>query len=186
MKQPAVFLDRDGVINIDHAYVHRPEAFTFIDGVFEGARALQQAGYRLIIVTNQSGIGRGYYSQEDFLACTEWMKAQFLSHGVSIDAVYFCPHHPLKALPAYRCECNCRKPAPGMILQAAQDWDIDLASSAIIGDKLSDVQAGLAAGVSRRILVGKDAQVCPPLQEPATDVALNLFEAAQLLLKDLA
>lgn len=183
---PAVFLDRDGVINIDHAYVHRPEDFTFIDGVFDGCRALQEAGYHLVIVTNQSGIGRGYYSTDDFLACTDWMKAQFQKHGVHIDAVYYCPHHPEKALEAYRCQCSCRKPEPGMIFQAAQELNIDLKHSAIIGDKVSDVQAGSAAGIPSRILVGKDGLMRPKEQAPATHTARNLLEAAQLLIKDLA
>ena len=108
--QKAAFLDRDGVINIDHAYVHTPEEFTFIPGVFEACRQLQSAGYLLIIATNQSGIGRGYYSEEDFGRLCDWMKGEFARQGVQITDIFFCPHHPEKAIGAYRCDCDCRLP----------------------------------------------------------------------------
>ena len=125
MSIKAAFLDRDGVINIDHAYVHRPEEFQFIDGALQACQRLVNAGYCLIVVTNQSGIGRGYYSEADFEKLCEWMKEQFAKAKAPITAIYYCPHHPTKALGAYRVTCNCRKPAPGMLLKAQVDYDID-------------------------------------------------------------
>ena len=147
----AAFLDRDGVINVDHAYVSRFEDFDFIDGVLDAARRLVDAGFVLVIVTNQSGIGRGYYTEADFHKLDQAVRAVFAEHGAPISATYFCPHHPTKALPPWKCECNCRKPAPGMILQAAKDLDIDLSQSAMFGDKASDMQAAKAAGVAVRV-----------------------------------
>ncbi|MDX3772601.1 D-glycero-beta-D-manno-heptose 1,7-bisphosphate 7-phosphatase [Chromatiaceae bacterium AAb-1] len=149
----AVFLDRDGVINVDHAYVSKAENFEFIDGVFDACRYFQQQGYLLIVVTNQSGIGRGYYTEQDFQQLTDWMLAQFRAQGISISRVYFCPHHPQKALPPYNIDCNCRKPAPGMLLQAIREHQIDPAASIMLGDKAADMQAAAAAGIGRKILV---------------------------------
>ena len=180
----AAFLDRDGVINIDHAYVYRPEEFEFVDGVFEAAQALVQAGYDLVVVTNQSGIGRGYYSESDFAHCCDWMKARFAEVGAPISAIYFCPHHPEKALEAYRCVCDCRKPAPGMILRAHKEHGYDLSASLMVGAKLSDMKAAANAGVGTRIQVGKDGREIPALEAPATHVAQNLREAVSIFLKD--
>lgn len=149
----AVFLDRDGVINVDHAYVSKAEDFEFIDGVFDACRHFQQQGYLLVIVTNQSGIGRGYYTEQDFQQLTDWMLAQFTLHGINISGVYFCPHHPNNAQPPYNIDCNCRKPAPGMLLQAIHEHNIDVTKSLMLGDKAADMQAAAAAGVSRKILV---------------------------------
>ena len=140
----AAFLDRDGVINIDHAYVHRPEEFQFIDGALQACRELVKAGFALIVVTNQSGIGRGYYSEADFEHLCQWMKEQFADAQAPITAIYYCPHHPTKALGSYRVDCTCRKPAPGMLLKAQADYDIDMSRSLMIGDKSSDMAAALA------------------------------------------
>jgi D-glycero-D-manno-heptose 1,7-bisphosphate phosphatase len=151
--KPAVFLDRDGVINVDHGYVSRPEQFEFIEGIFEACQLFAALGYTLIVVTNQSGIGRGYYSEADFHQLTEWMVQRFADHGVKIAGVYWCPHHPVNASGAYQRECNCRKPAPGMLLQAAAEHGIDLARSLMLGDKAADMQAAAAAGVGHKVLV---------------------------------
>ena len=177
----AAFLDRDGVINIDHAYVHTPEEFTFIDGVFEACRLLQQAGFLLIIATNQSGIGRGYYTEDDFQKLCQWMKERFEENGVRVDEIFLCPHHPEKALPAYRMECDCRKPKPGMLLSAQKKWRIDMKSSLMVGDKPGDMQAALAAGVGTRIFVGKDGLCCPEPIAECTHTARNLLEAAEIM-----
>ncbi len=177
----AAFLDRDGVINVDHAYVHTPEEFSFIDGVFEACRKLQSAGFLLIIATNQSGIGRGYYSEQDFNALCDWMKSQFEQKGIRIDDIFFCPHHPQKALEKYRFECNCRKPKPGMLLAAQQKWSIDMKASLMVGDKVSDMQAAAAAGIGTRILVGKDGLVRPEPVEECTHTAKNLLEATNFI-----
>ncbi len=149
----AVFLDRDGVINIDHGYLHQPEQFDFIDGVFEACRHLQNLGYLLIVVTNQSGIARGYYTEHQFALLTSWMKQQFAAQGVKIDGVYYCPHHLEKGENPYNIDCDCRKPRPGMFNQAIREYGIDPAQSIMLGDKAADMQAAAAAGVSRKVLV---------------------------------
>lgn len=154
MSYPALFLDRDGVINVDHGYVHKPEGFEFIDGIFELVTAAKGAGYLVVVITNQAGIGRGYYSETDFLVLTEWMQNQFVTRGGLIDAVYFCPFHPEHGIGKYRRESNCRKPAPGMLLQAKYDMQIDLAKSIFVGDKLSDMKAGRAAKVGLLLHLG--------------------------------
>ena len=148
----ALFLDRDGVINVDHGYVHTPEKFEFVDGIFELCRAARQFGYLLVVVTNQAGIGRGYYSEADFHRLTDWMCEQFRMRGADIAKVYFCPDHPEHGIGRYRRESPMRKPNPGMILAAAAEFDLDLAACVLVGDKLSDVEAGRAAGVGRNLL----------------------------------
>ena len=153
MTSAAVFLDRDGVINVDSGYVGDWDSFVFLPGVIEAMRALCDAGYALVIVTNQSGIGRGFYTEEDFHALTERMRNELSRHGVSIAGVYFCPHLPEAALPQYRKTCDCRKPKPGLIHRALEELDIDLTRSAMVGDKSSDMQAALAAGIPQRYQV---------------------------------
>ena len=150
-RRPALFLDRDGVINIDHGYVNRSENFEFIDGIFNLCHAAQKMGFLLIIITNQAGIGRGYYTESDFHTLTEWMKEEFERHGISITDVYFSPYHPEFGIGEYKLDSSCRKPKPGMILQAVADHNIDLSLSALIGDKTSDIEAGIAAGVGLNI-----------------------------------
>jgi len=155
MKVPrsAVFLDRDGVINRECGYVHDVDDFHFIDGVFDACLAMIKAGYRLIVITNQAGIARGYYTEDDFHHLTKWMLGEFKQHGIKIDDVYYCPHHPIHGVGEYRRDCGCRKPAPGMILRAAKEHSLDLRRSVLIGDKATDIEAGRAAGVGCCILV---------------------------------
>ena len=153
MNSKAVFLDRDGVINVDRSYVYKVEDFEFIQGIFDFCRHAKTLGYKLIVVTNQSGIGRGYYSEDDFSKLTDWMKQQFVINQCEIDAVYFCPYHPEKALPPYLKDSDWRKPAPGMLLQAIQDFDLNVNQSIMIGDRETDMQAAQAAGVGRKILL---------------------------------
>lgn len=161
MATPALFLDRDGVINVDHAYVHRIEDFEFIPGIFELCRAARAAGHKLVVVTNQAGIARGLYSEDQFHALTAWMKQRFADEGAPLDGVYFCPTHPTAGIGHYRVESTFRKPGPGMLLQAARELAIDLPRSAIVGDKVSDMQAGAAAGLRRLFLF--DPAGCEPL-----------------------
>lgn len=142
-----IFLDRDGVINIDHGYVSKIEDFEFVDGLFPVLRHFIDSGYLLIIVTNQSGIGRGYYTREDFTVLTEWMLKRFDDEGVRISEVYSCHHSPEE-------HCACRKPAPGMLLQAIRKYRIDPAASWMIGDKDSDMAAAESAGIRTRVLIG--------------------------------
>jgi D-glycero-D-manno-heptose 1,7-bisphosphate phosphatase len=152
MLQSAVFLDRDGVINTNHGHVNKREDFDFIDGIFDVARYAHQQEYKLIVITNQAGIGRGYYTEEDFHQLTDWMCEQFSAEGAQIDRVYFSPYHPTAGIGKYLKDDFSRKPQPGMILQARAELDLDLASSVLIGDKASDIQAGIAAGIGRNLL----------------------------------
>lgn len=141
----ALFLDRDGVINVDRGYVHKREDFEFIDGIFELCRSAQELGYLIFVVTNQSGIGRGYYTEKDFLDLSDWMCGVFKEHGVKIEKVYYCPSLPEENSPD-------RKPMPGMILRAAEEFGLDLERSVLIGDKDTDTQAGIAAGVGINLM----------------------------------
>lgn len=143
----AAFLDRDGVINADHGYVHRAEQFDLLPGVPAALRRLRQAGYLLIVVTNQSGIARGIYTQAEYASLTVHMHAVLASEGVWLDAVYHCSHLPDAAVPTFRQLCDCRKPSPGMIRRASADFGIDPSQSLLFGDKPSDIQAARAAGV---------------------------------------
>ncbi len=143
----ALFLDRDGVINVDVGYAHLPEQITFMTGIFDVCRAAHSQGYKIIVITNQSGIGRGYYSEEQFHALMVWMSAQFEKELCPITAYYYCPHTPDDG-------CECRKPKAGMILQAAKDYALNVSLSMLIGDKKSDIEAGKAAGVGECRFVG--------------------------------
>lgn len=147
-----VFLDRDGVVNKEKNYLYRIEEFEFIDGLFDACRSFQSLGYAIIIVTNQSGIGRGYYTESDFHLLSEWMVGEFGKNGVTILDIYHCPHTP-EAL------CECRKPLPGMILEAAEIYDIDLPGSWLIGDKESDIEAAISAGIEHTVLVGSGHKI---------------------------
>lgn len=153
MAKIAVFLDRDGVINQDTGYVSCVDDFHFIDGTIEALQILKKKGYCLVVVTNQSGIARGYFTEEQFMSLTEWMDWSLADRDVDLDGIYFCPHHPTAGVGEYRQECNCRKPAPGMLLDAAKDLKIDLANSYMVGDKAGDLQAAKAAGVGHKVLV---------------------------------
>ena len=146
--KPALFLDRDGVINVEKNYLHRIDEFEFIDGVFDACRYFSELGYLIVVVTNQAGIARGYYSELDFSNLTDWMLKCFLDEGVTISAVYHCPHHP-----EFSGECECRKPNLGMIVSAVRKFGIDLKKSILVGDKLSDILAGRKAGVAINVLV---------------------------------
>lgn len=153
MSRRAAFIDRDGVLNEERAFVHRIEDFAFVPGAIEALRLLQTAGYALVVVTNQSGIARGLYSEGDYLALTGHMREQLAAEGISLDAVEYCPHLPDAPLAQYRLECDCRKPRPGMLRRAFQALDIEPKDSFLVGDRLSDVDAGRAAGIGRCFLV---------------------------------
>jgi D-glycero-D-manno-heptose 1,7-bisphosphate phosphatase len=145
----AVFLDRDGTINVDKQYVHRIEDLEFIPGVLDALARLAKTDYRIIIITSQSGIGRGYYTQHDYEIFTKNMLNKIKRNGGRIDAVYFCPHGPDAG-------CECRKPKPKMILDAARDFDIDLSNSYMIGDKEADTRMGDLAGCKTiSVMTGK-------------------------------
>lgn len=151
---PALFLDRDGVINVDTHYVHREENFIFQDGIFELVKQANAKKYEVIIVTNQSGIGRGFFSQKQFISLTSWMVNVFADHGARITKVYHCPYHPKAKIIKFQKDHPWRKPKPGMVRAAAKDLNIDLKQSLMIGDRWSDVQCASAAGVAHIALVG--------------------------------
>ena len=155
--QRALFLDRDGVINVNHGYVHSMENFDFVDGIFDLVRAACKARYRVIVVTNQAGIGRGYYPESQFHELTGWMCAQFEKHGAPIDRVYFSPYHPTAGVGEYRKDEDTRKPGPGMILRAKRELGLSLENSILVGDKPSDILAGITAGVRTNVLFSDDA-----------------------------
>ncbi len=161
----AAFLDRDGVINIDHGYVVRPEEFEFVPGVLTACAALAKLGFALVVTTNQSGIARGLYTEEDFHRLCDWMHARFAAAGAPLTAIYHCPHHPTEGRGPLRRACDCRKPAPGMLLAAIRDLGIDPARSVMFGDKRSDMQAAAAAGVAQRVLLGTDGAALPDASE---------------------
>ncbi len=152
MQQRALLLDRDGVINVNYGYVHHVESFVFIDGIFDLARAAHARQYKLIVITNQAGIARGLYSEQQFHELTEWMCDQFVSQGAPIARVYFSPFHPTAGLGEYKKDDVSRKPRPGMVLQAQREFDLDLEASVLVGDNASDIQAGIAAGVGCNVL----------------------------------
>jgi D-glycero-D-manno-heptose 1,7-bisphosphate phosphatase len=158
LENKAVFLDRDGVINVERGYVHLPETFQFQQGIFDLCKAAEALDYLLVVVTNQAGVGRGYYSEADFLELTNWMVAHFAEQGIHITRVYYCPDHPIYGLGRYKRESPDRKPNPGMLVRAAAELNIDLTRSVLIGDKLSDMLAAEAAGIPMRVLFQAESE----------------------------
>lgn len=140
----ALFLDRDGVINLEKNYVHTIEDFEFNEGIFDMCRKFQNEGYLIIVITNQAGIGRKLYDESDFGKLTKWMTDQFRRNGIMISKVYHCPHHP-----EFTGKCNCRKPEPGMIFKAAAEFNLEIPKCVLIGDNKSDIQAGYNAGMQK-------------------------------------
>ena len=177
-----LFLDRDGVVNVDHGYLYKPEQFEFIDGVFDACRAFQQAGYKIVIITNQSGIGRGYYTEEDFAYLTKWMCERFSEQNIDILDVYFCPHHPEKAIEPYRKHCHCRKPQPGMLLQAIEEHGLDPSQSIMVGDKRSDMVAAQNANLGQKFLVNSGQSLTDEDKSHADAVYTSLPDLASALL----
>jgi D-glycero-D-manno-heptose 1,7-bisphosphate phosphatase len=145
----AVFLDRDGTINLDKDYVHRIEDFELLPGALESLKRIQVAGFALIIVTNQSGVGRGYYTEDDYHSVTAHMKSELAKNGVRLGGIYACFHHADGHQP-YRLACGCRKPQPGMVMQAQKELGIDLPTSFVVGDKWTDIKMGMNAGIPKQ------------------------------------
>lgn len=154
MKSKAVFFDRDGVLNVDVAYLYKIEDLRWIDGAREAVAYLTQQGYKIFIVTNQSGIARGYYTVEQMERLHSYMQQELAAYGGRIDRIYYCPHHPEGSVAQYSCSCSCRKPKPGMLLQAFAEYDIDKEQSFLIGDGKRDVEAAEAAGVQGYLFTG--------------------------------
>jgi D-glycero-D-manno-heptose 1,7-bisphosphate phosphatase len=145
--RPAAFLDRDGVLNVDHGYVYLPERLEWIAGAPEAVRLLNEAGYTVIVVTNQSGIARGYFDEAAVHTFNAHLQTGLAAHGAHVDAFYYCPHHPKGTVKDFAIDCLCRKPGTGMLEQAAADWPIDRAKSFMIGDRDGDVGAATAFGI---------------------------------------
>ncbi|QKJ85946.1 D-glycero-D-manno-heptose 1,7-bisphosphate phosphatase [Paramixta manurensis] len=175
-KVPAIFLDRDGTVNVDHGYVHEIDDFQFIDGVIDAMRELKNMGFALVLVTNQSGIARGKFTEDQFMRLTEWMDWSLADREVDLDGIYFCPHHPEAVEEKYRQRCDCRKPQPGMLLSAQQELNIDMAASYMVGDKLDDMLAGKAAGVGTMVLVRSGKAVTPESEAAANWVIDSLAD----------
>lgn len=181
MKNRALFLDKDGVINVDHGYVCTPERTDFIDGIFDLCRAATRRGYLNVVVTNQAGIARGYYTERDFMAYMDWIRNEFREHDAQLDAAYYCPHHPVHGIGEYRRDCDCRKPKPGMLMTAVRELAIDPDQSILIGDNASDVEAAEAAGIGRILLLQPDAPL-RHVDQPRVAPGLASLAAAERLL----
>jgi D-glycero-D-manno-heptose 1,7-bisphosphate phosphatase len=161
MSERALFLDRDGVVNEEVGYLHRVEEVRFVDGIFSLCRTAMRLGYKLIVVTNQAGIARGYYSEEEFSALMEWMRDALRVEGVELDAVYHCPFHPEHGVGQYRREHEDRKPGTGMLRKGAAKLGVSLAESVMVGDRCSDVGAANAAGLQQAFLIsGTESEGC--------------------------
>tara|TARA_R110002110_G_scaffold405945_1_gene625389 strand:+ start:121 stop:675 length:555 start_codon:yes stop_codon:yes gene_type:complete len=168
-----LFLDRDGVINVDHGYVSSPEDFKFVPGIFDIVKSARAQDYGVVVVTNQSGIGRGYYTEGDFQTLTDWMLGEFAANEAPIDKVFFCPYHPEAKIDRFRQSHPWRKPSPGMLLAASEQFQCNMADSILIGDKETDMAAGRAAGVGTVLLLGADENIDPK----PTAAITNLSEA---------
>lgn len=144
------------MLNVNHGYVHTSDRFEWIKGAREAIRLLNDSGLLVIVVTNQSGIGRGYYDEAMFHGLCAWIDKELAAVGARIDATYFCPNHPDHGIGRYKVACNNRKPAPGMLEQAAADWNLDKARSFLIGDKASDMAAAKAFGIPGHLFPGGD------------------------------
>lgn len=147
MRRPAAFLDRDGVLNVDHGYAHRPEQLEWVEGAAEAVRLLNESGYYVLVVTNQSGIARGFFDEAAVKSFHAHMQDGLSALGAHIDAFYYCPHHPEGTIKPLAVRCRCRKPAPGMLEQAAREWPIDIGASFLIGDRDDDMAAAAAFNI---------------------------------------
>ena len=169
LKKRVIFLDRDGVINHDYGYVYQANKFHFIDGVFKACEHFIKLGYEIIIISNQSGIGRNFFKEEEFLDLTKWMIHRFKENKIDILKVYYCPHHPNK-------NCTCRKPQTGMIKQSLDDYDIDLENSWLIGDKMTDIQTAINSNIKNYILINSE-------KKDSIITANNLVDTIKIITK---
>jgi len=151
-QRKAVFFDRDGTLNVDVHYLHEPKDFVWTEGAREAIKYVREQGFLAVVVTNQSGVARGYFPEADVVRLHAWMNEELKKAGTKIDGFYYCPHHPEAKVKKYRKDCECRKPKPGLILEAAGELSIDLAQSLMVGDKPRDVECGEAAGCGRSLL----------------------------------
>jgi D-glycero-D-manno-heptose 1,7-bisphosphate phosphatase len=182
----AVFLDRDGTVLEEAGYIDRLERIVFFPYSIDTVRLLNRGGFAVVIITNQSGVGRGMYEEAFVWRSHEVVDAQMKTGGARIDGFYYCPHHPAAEVEQYRRDCDCRKPGPGMLRQAASDLDLDLSRSFTVGDKWSDIGAGTAAG-AKGILVrtgyGRSSEASPPPSAAPAAILDNLVAAAAWILR---
>ncbi|MDP9350947.1 MAG: HAD family hydrolase [Chloroflexota bacterium] len=177
MRQPALFLDRDGTLIHPRHYPTRPEELVLYDGLAPELQRLREHGFRLVLITNQSGLARGLFTDADLDRMHAHLLDEMRSLGAPLDAVYHCPHHPEGTVAELAIECSCRKPEPGMLLRAAEDLDLDLASSWFVGDILDDVEAGNRSGC-RTVLVDIGTE-SPPASAASTLDALRVIAAVE-------
>ena len=175
-----IFLDRDGVINEDIGYLSKWEDFKFRKGVIEALEILNNTNYKLIIVTNQSGIARGYYSEQDYQELTRKMVSYLRDLDIHFDGIYHCPHHP-----NFDIKCECRKPSPGMILKGAKKLNIRLSRSILIGDKLTDIQAGINAGIKKLYYIKSSLDNPSSEKLEGVNYVNSLLECTNYILNDL-
>lgn len=185
----AIFLDRDGTLNLEKHYLYKIEDFEWLPGVIEALRLLQDAGYLLIVVTNQSGIGRGYYTEEEYLELERWMRQALQKQGIRLTAVYHCPHLPDAQVEEYRKDCMCRKPKLGLFRQAMADWDIDVDGSYAIGDKIRDCALCAKTGCQGFLIAENE---CPEIIQQVKEgryrgvrYAKDLLESAKMIVEHL-
>jgi len=175
-KNKAIFLDRDGVINKEVNYLFKSKDFEFTKNCIQALKTLQENGYLLFIITNQAGIGRGYYTETDFHKLNDWMLAKLANNGVNITEVMFCPHHAEHGLGQYKIDCDCRKPKTGMITPLIESYNIDTSKSVLIGDKMGDIDAGLNAKISTLILVESGHELPKIIPKHVNHVYKNLAD----------
>lgn len=178
-----IFLDRDGTINVEKSYLYKWEDFEFEKNAIEGLKELKNLGYEFIVVTNQSGIGRGYYTEENLVALNNQMTQKLKEFGIEILECFYCPHHPEKGIGKYKVDCNCRKPNPGMLLEGIKKYDVDIENSFMIGDKKGDLEAGKKASLkSILVLTGYGKKIEEEVKGNYL-IAKDLLEVAAILKK---
>lgn len=184
-----IFLDRDGTMNEEVHYLHKPEDLHILSGVAEALKLLRDAGFQIVVVTNQAGVARGYYTCQDVETLHQYLNEQLKKEGAWVDHFFYCPHHPVHGIGDYKIECDCRKPGTGMFVMAEQYYQIDKSNSYMIGDKLLDVEAGNQYGV-KSILVGTGygaaihEKMMKEGKEPIYDIyAKDLMDAARFIIK---
>ena len=153
-----MFFDRDGVLNVDHGYTHRPEALEWVEGAVEAVKAVNDAGWFAFLVTNQAGVAHGLYGEAEVVTFNAHLQAELRRRGAHLDDIRYCPHHPDGAVEGYARACDWRKPGPGMLLDLMEHWPVDRAHSLMVGDKPSDMQAASAAGVEGVLYEGRSVE----------------------------
>lgn len=178
----AIFLDRDGTINVEKDYMYRPEDFEFIDGVPEAIKTMNELGYKVIVITNQSGIARGYYTENDLQVLHQYIDQKLKEVGANIDAYYYCPHHPTEGVGKYKVDCNCRKPKTGLYEQAILDYDIDTQKSWVVGDRIRDLIPADILGMNKAlVLTGYGENEIKRAYEKGIKVCNDLWECIRYI-----